>query len=80
MIHHLLALKLTKQNGRPTTESSEGISSSDCLKQGACLASSCGMEGDVCATGHCLKTLSEQDRQLAQLYGRLSIPDKNEWN
>ena len=78
MIHHLLDLKVTKQNGRPTTELSEGITSSDWLKQGACLASSCGMEGDVCATGHCLNTLSEQHRQLAQLYGRLSMSDKTE--
>ena len=29
MIHHLLALKVTKQNGRPSTEPSEGSSSSN---------------------------------------------------
>ena len=78
MIHHQLALKVAKQNGRPTTELSEGSSPNSWLKQGACLASSCGMEGHMCGTGHCLNTLSEQHRQLAQLYGRLSMSDKIE--
>ena len=41
-IHHLLALKVTKQNGRLSTEPSEGSSSSNWLRQGTCLASSCG--------------------------------------
>ena len=36
------------------------------------------MEGHVCGNGHCLKTLNEQYRQLANLYGRLSMSDKNE--
>ena len=36
------------------------------------------MEGHVYGTGHCLKTLSEQTRQLAKLYGRLSMSDKSE--
>ena len=73
MIHHLLALKTTKQNGRPSTEPSEGSSLSNCLRQGTCLASSC-----VCGTGHCLNTLSEQSCQLAQLYRKLSISNKSE--
>ena len=78
VIHHLLALEAKKQDGRPTTESSEGSSPCDWLMQGTCLASSCGMEGHVCGTGHCLNTLSEQHRQLAKLYGRLSMSDKSE--
>ena len=36
------------------------------------------MDGHVCNLGHCLNTLSEQHRQLAQLYGRLSMSDKSE--
>ena len=36
------------------------------------------MDGHVCNSGHCLNTLSEQHRQLAQLYGRLSMSDKSE--
>ena len=36
-----------------------------------------GMEGHVCNLGHCLITLSEQHRQLARLYGRLSMSDKS---
>ena len=47
------------------------------MKEGACLASS-GMEGHVCVNGHCLKTLNEQHFQLAKLYGRLSMSEKND--
>ena len=78
MIHHLLALKITKQDGRQPREPSEGNSPNDWMKEGTCLASSCGMEGHVCENGHRSKTLSEQHRQLAQLHGRLSMSDKNE--
>ena len=67
VIHHLLAKKVAKKNGKPATESSEGSSPSNWLKQGACLASNCGMEGHVCGTGHCVNTLSEQHSQLAKL-------------
>ena len=35
------------------------------------------MEGLVCNLGHCLIMLSEQHRQLAQLYGRLGMSDKS---
>ena len=48
MIHHLLALKITKQTGRPSTEPSEGSVSSNWLRQGTCLDSSCGKEGHLC--------------------------------
>ena len=77
MIHHLLALRITKQNSNPSTEPSEGNPSSDWLRQGTCLAHSSGMGGHVCDSGHCLNTLSEQHRQLAQLCGRLSMSDKS---
>ena len=66
VIHHLLALKVAKKNGRSATESAEGSSPSNWLKQDTCIATSCGMEGHVCGTGHCLNTLSEQHRQLAE--------------
>ena len=36
------------------------------------------MEGHVRGTGHCLNTLSEQNNQLANLYGRVSLSDKSE--
>ena len=45
IIHHLLALKVTKQNGRSSTEPSEGSSLSNWLRQGTDVASSCVMEG-----------------------------------
>ena len=77
MIHHLLALRITKQKSNPSTEPSEGNPSSDWLRQGDCLAYSSGMDGLVCGSGHSLNTLSEQHRQLAQLYGRLSMSDKS---
>ena len=77
MIHHLLAMRLTKRKSTPSTELSEEGPSSNWLKQGTCLAQHSGMEGHVCNLGHCLVTLSEQHRQLARLYGRLSMSDKS---
>ena len=77
MIHHLLAMRLTKRKSNPSTELSEEGTSSNWLKQGTCLAQHSGMEGHVCNMGHCLITLSEQHRQLARLYGRLSMSDKS---
>ena len=77
MIHHLLAMRLTKRKSNPSTELSEEGTPSNWLKQGTCLAQHSGMEGHICNLGHCLITLSEQHRQLARLYGRLSISDKS---
>ena len=77
MIHHLLAMRVTKQKNNPSTEPSEGTASSDWLRQGTCLAHYSGMDGNVCNPEPCLITLSEQHRQLAQMYGTLSISDKS---
>ena len=77
MIHHLLAMRVTKWKNNPTTEPSEESPSSHWLKRGICLAQHSGMEGHVCNLGYCLITLSEQHQQLAQLYGRLSMSDKS---
>ena len=77
MIYHLLALKKTKQKSNSSTEPSEGNPSCDWLRQGTCLAHSSGMDGHVCNSRHCLITLREQQRQLVQLYGRLSMSDKS---
>ena len=77
IIHHLLAMKSTKRKSNPSTELPEESPSSDWLKQGTCLAQQSRMEGHVCNLGHCLITLSEQHRQLARLYGRLSMSDKS---
>ena len=48
------------------------------MKNGNCLASSCGTEEHVYGTGKCLNTLSEHHCQRAKLYGRISMSDKNE--
>ena len=77
MIHHLLTIRVTKQKNNPSTEPSEGGPSSDWLRQGTCLDHNSGMGGHLCNSEHCLITLSEQHRQLAQLYGRLSMSDKS---
>ena len=77
MIHHLLATRMTKRKSNPSTELSEECPSSNWLKQGTYLTQHSGMEGHVCNLGHCLITLSEQHRQLARLYGRLSMSDKS---
>ena len=55
MIHHLLAIRVTKQKNNP----SEGSASSDWLRQGTCLAHNSGMDGHVCISEHCLITLSD---------------------
>ena len=52
VIRHLLALKIIKHDDRPRTETYEGTSPSDWMKEGTCLACSCGIEGNVCGTGH----------------------------
>ena len=70
MIHHLLALRITMQKSGSSTEKTEGNPSSDWLRQGTCLAYSSGMGRHLCNSGHCLNTLSERHRQLAQLFGR----------
>ena len=77
MIHQRLALRITKQRSNPFTDSSERNPSSDWLRQSTCLAHSSGMVGHMCNSGLCLITLSEQHRQLAQLYGRLNMLDKS---
>ena len=77
MIHHLLALKITKQKSNSSTEPSEGNPSGDWLRQGTCLAHCSGMDRHVCDSALCLNTLSEQRRHLAQMYGRLSMSDKS---
>ena len=64
MIHHLLAIRVTKQKNNPSTEPSEGSPSSDWLRQGTCLAHNSGMDGRVCNSEHCLITLSKQYPQL----------------
>ena len=45
MIHHLLAMRVTKQKNNPIKEPSEGTASSDWLRQGTCLAHYSGMDG-----------------------------------
>ena len=76
VMHHLLALRIMKQDDRPLTEQSEGISPTDWMKEGTCLASSCGMEGHVGGSDHCLNTVSEQHCQLTKWYGRMSMSKK----
>ena len=76
ILHHLLALK-KKRSGRTDHPRNQPRETSVWLRQDTCLAYSSGMDGHVCNSGHCLNTLSEQHRQLAQLYGRLSMSDKS---
>ena len=78
MIHHLLFLNVKKQSEKTTKEPSEGNFSSDWMKTSECLAASCGLEGHVCETGHCLETLAEQHCQLTRLFERLSMSDRSE--
>ena len=54
MIHHLLAIRVTKQKNNSSTEPSEGSTSSDWLRQGTCLAHNSGKDGHVCKSEHLL--------------------------
>ena len=67
VIHHLLALKTTKQDDRPPTEPFEMNYPSDWMKKGTCLAFSCGTEGHVSGTDRRLNAVSEQHCHLAKL-------------
>ena len=78
VIHHLLVLKGKKQSENLPTEPSERNLASDWMKTSTCLATSCGLEGHVCGTGHCLETLTEQRCNLAKLFGRLSRSNMSE--
>ena len=60
MIHHLLAMRLTKQKSNPSTELSEEGPSSNWLKQGTCLAQHSGMKGHVCYLGGALSGYAER--------------------
>ena len=70
LIHYLLALKVKKRSEKTHTE---GNFPSESMRTGECLANSWGLEGHVCGTVHCLETLAEQHRQLARLFGRLTM-------
>ena len=65
MIHHLLAMRLTKRKSNPSTELSEEGPSSNWLKQGTCLAQHSGMEGHVCN----LRALPDYAEQAASTTG-----------
>ena len=61
VIQHLLALRIMKPDERSPAELSELNSPNDWINKGTYLASSSGIEGQVCGISHCLITLSVQN-------------------
>ena len=50
----------------------------DWVKPGSCLAEVCGLEGHVCGSLDCVKTLEKQHKQLTILFGNIVMKAKTE--
>ena len=50
----------------------------DWVKPGSCLAEVCGLEGHVCGSLDCVKTLEKQKKQLTVLFGNIVMKAKTE--
>ena len=48
------------------------------VKPGSCLAEVCGLEGHVCGSLDCVKTLEKQHKQLTILFGNIVVKAKTE--
>ena len=50
----------------------------DWVKPGSCLAEVCGLEGHVCGSLDCVKTLEKQHKQLTVLFGNVVMKARTE--
>ena len=50
----------------------------DWVKPGSCLAEVCGLEGQICGSLDCVKTLEKQHEQLTILFGNIVMKTKTE--
>ena len=67
----------SKSNGEDKVEL-PGWGPEDWVKPGSCLAEVCGLEGHVCGSPNCVKTLEEQHKQLTILFGNIVMKAKTE--
>ena len=50
----------------------------DWVQPGSCLAEVCGLEGHICGSLDCVKTLEKQHKQLTILLGNIVMKEKAE--
>ena len=67
----------SKSNGEDKVEL-PGWGPEDWVKPGSCLAEVCGLEGHVCGSLDCMKTLEKQHKQLTVLFGNVVMKARTE--
>ena len=67
----------SRSNGEDKVEL-PGWGPEDWVKPGSCLAEVCGLEGHVCGSLECVKTLERQHKQLAILFGNVVMIARTE--
>ena len=67
----------SKSNGEDKVEL-PGWAPEDWVKPDSCLAEVCGLEGHVCGSLDCVKTLEKQHKQLTILFGNIVMKAKTE--
>ena len=67
----------SKSNGEDRVEL-PGWGPEDWVKPGSCLAEVCGLEGHVCGSLDCVKTLEKQHKQLTVLFGNVVMKARTE--
>ena len=67
----------SKNNGEDKVEL-PGWGPEDWVKPGSCLTEVCGLEGHVCGSLDCVKTLEKQHKQLTVLFGNVVMKARTE--
>ena len=67
----------SKSNGEDRVEL-PGWGPEDWVKPGSCVAEVCGLEGHVCGSLDCVKTLEKQHKQLTVLFGNVVMKARTE--
>ena len=67
----------SRSNGEDRVEL-PGWGPEDWIKPGSCLAEICGLEGHVCGSLDCVKTLERQQKQLTILFGNVVMKARTE--
>ena len=67
----------SKSNGEVKVEL-PGWGAEDWVKPGSCLAEVCGLEGHICGSLDCVKTLEKQHKQMTILFGNIVMNAKTE--
>ena len=76
IIHNVMTTA-SRSNGEDKVEL-PGWGPEDWVKPGSCLAEACGLEGHVCGSQDCVKTLERQDKQLTILFGNVVMKARTE--